>query len=84
VGLVRAEVHRAGQLFAFAGATGAVLAAIRQADALTDAGGQQIFLWLGVETAAAGLYGDGVSHGLVILLGCRSMRAMLEKVDFAC
>ncbi len=65
--LVRPVHHGTLDLLAFAGAAGAVLAAIGQADALADGRSQHRFAGLGGETAPAGLYGDGEAHRFGIL-----------------
>ncbi|MNT84727.1 hypothetical protein D3C72_2247810 [compost metagenome] len=54
--------HVATEQLAFAGAAGAVLAAVGQADALTDAGGEDGFFGEGFERASTGLDGDGECH----------------------
>ncbi|MCY1365231.1 hypothetical protein D9M69_520700 [compost metagenome] len=61
-GLVRPVDHVATEQLAFAGAAGAVLAAVGQADALTDAGGEDGFFGEGFERASTGLDGDGECH----------------------
>ncbi len=61
-GLVRPVDHVAAEQLAFAGAAGAVLAAVGQADALTDAGGEDGFFGEGFERASTGLDGDGECH----------------------
>ena len=61
--LVRAVRDAAFQHFAFAGAAGTVLAAVRQANALANRSGQQGFVRVGGEGSAAGLHGN-VKHVL--------------------
>ena len=58
LGLVRAVYHLAFELLAFARAAGAVFAAIGQAHARADGGGQQRLARIGRKSAPAGLNGD--------------------------
>ena len=59
--------HETFDLAALAGAAGAILAAIGQANALPDAGRQDGFIGFGGEGAPTGLYGDLERHSLGIL-----------------
>ena len=61
--LVGALLHAAFDQAALAGTTGAVAAAIGQADALADGRSQQGLVGFGRESAARGLQGDGETHG---------------------
>ncbi|MBX3607875.1 MAG: NAD-dependent epimerase/dehydratase family protein [Piscinibacter sp.] len=62
LGLVRAVDHAALEQTALAGAAGAVLAAVGQADALADGGHEDRFVAIDAEGPAAGLDGDGEGH----------------------
>ena len=64
-----AQGHLAVGDFAFARAAGALLAAIGQAHALAQGGGQQGFIRFGFKAEAAGLHGNGKAH-LGIVVGC--------------
>ena len=60
--LVRAVNHAAFYFFALAGTAGAVFAAVGQADAAADGGGQQRFVGIRGVGAAAGLHSDVKTH----------------------
>jgi hypothetical protein len=68
-GLVLTVNHRARNLLAFAGTTGAIFAAIGQANALTDAGCEQSFAAVCVKSTATWLDGNMEAHVFVILGG---------------
>jgi hypothetical protein len=89
--LVCAVHHGALQHLALARATGAVLAAVGQAHAGADGGGQDGFARLGFKAAAAGLHGDGVGQGgggrcgghvLVILAGSNTAMPWIVPAVF--
>jgi hypothetical protein len=61
--LVHAVDHAAFEQAALAGAAGTVAAAIGQADALADGGGEDGFVAFDGEAALRGLQGDGQAHG---------------------
>ena len=69
VGLCLAVIDRAGQHFALAGATGAVLAAVGQQQALAQRSFEQGFVGFGGKLAAARLDGDLVAHVFPLVVG---------------
>ncbi len=69
VGLCPAMVNAAGQHFSLAGATGAILAAIRNDQPLTQCRVEQGFIGFGDKLAAAGLDCDLVAHEFPYVVG---------------
>jgi nucleoside-diphosphate-sugar epimerase len=76
-GLVLTVHHRARNLFAFARTTRAIFAAIGQANALPNAGGQQCFAVVCAKSTAAGLYGNLEAHVFGILEGSEILQPLI-------